>query len=155
MKTLTRYPAADVVGVKTDGRSVTAVSVRCCYCGGVHEHTWFGDTDGLREASCTPYGAIYRITITTREKIKAMRTDFPTPDGIVGLVPLHIGYAYERDGDNDIVGIVLDTTLGGFAMWLELDNAIALAAQLVTIAEKREQLRAEYLERASNPTSVV
>jgi hypothetical protein len=74
-QTLATYPAADVVGGKTDDRSVTAVSVRCCFCGGVHEHTWFGESDGLREASCTPYSAIYRITVGTREKIEAMRTE--------------------------------------------------------------------------------
>jgi hypothetical protein len=149
MRPLATYPAAEVVGLKTDGRSVTAVSVRWCFCGGVHEHTWFGDSDELREASCTPYGAVYRITIGTRERIEAMRADFPAPDGVVGLVPLHMSFAFEMDGpDADVVGIVLGTTLGKFAVWLPLESAVGLAGQLVDIAEHREQLRTEYLERA-------
>jgi hypothetical protein len=149
MKTLTAYPAADVVGLKTDGRSVTAVSVKCCFCGGVHEHTWFGDTDGLREASCTPYGAIYRITIGTRERIEAMRTDFAAPDGVVGLVPLEIGFAFEVDGpDEDVIGVILSTTVGRFALWLPLPTAVGLAGRIVDIAGDRERLRIDYLQAA-------
>ena len=51
--------------MQTDGLQVTQVSVRCVYCGGKHTHPWFGETDGLRTPSCTPYGAVYRITIDT------------------------------------------------------------------------------------------
>jgi hypothetical protein len=44
-------------------------------------------------------------------------------DGVVGLVPLHMCYAFERDGDEDVVRIILDTTLGEFAVWLPLGSA--------------------------------
>jgi hypothetical protein len=73
-----------------------------------------------------------------------MRTDFPAPGGVVGLVPLHIGYCFEIDGpDEDVVGIILETTLGKFAVWLPLESAVGLACQLVEIAEHRDQLRIE------------
>jgi hypothetical protein len=69
-------------------------------------------------------------------------------DGVVGLVPLHIGYAFEVDGDDDVVGVVVDTTLGGFVLWLAADNAVQLAGQLVTIVENRDRLRDAYARRA-------
>jgi hypothetical protein len=76
-----------------------------------------------------------------------MREQYPADDGVVGLVPLHIGYCFERDGDADVVGIVLETTLGGFAVWLPLPSAVRLAGQLVDIAENADQLRSAYVER--------
>ena len=76
-----------------------------------------------------------------------MRAEFPAPNGVVGLVPLHVGYAFEVDGDDDVIGIVLDTALGTFAVWLPMASAIGLAGQLVDIAENREALRAAYLQR--------
>jgi hypothetical protein len=139
-------PAAMIVGMRTDGANIDQVRVACPYCGGRHSHRWYGETDGYRQPSCGAL-ATYRISIDTRTRIDAMRTAFPAPDGVVGLVPLHIGYAYERDGEHDIVGVVLDTTLGGFAMWLELDNALQLAAQLVAIAENRDRLATAYTAR--------
>ena len=81
-------------------------------------------------------------------RIKAMRSEYPTPDGVVGLVPLHIGYAFERDGDDDVIGMVVDTTLGGFVVWLQLENALQLASHLVEIIGRREALRERYTERA-------
>ena len=149
MKTLATYPAADVVGLQTDGLHVTQIRVSCPFCGGQHQHQWRDEPDGLREASCTPFRATYRITIGTRERIEAMRTDFAAPDGVVGLVPLAVSFAFEMDGpDADVVGIVLGTTLGRFAVWLPLESAVGLAGQLVNIAEKSDELRAEYLQRA-------
>lgn len=56
--------------MQTDGLQVTQVSVRCVYCGGKHTHPWFGETDGLRTPSCTPYGAVYRITIDTKMRLR-------------------------------------------------------------------------------------
>jgi len=44
------------------------------------------------------------------------------------------------DGSDDVVGIVLQTALGG--------SAVQLAGQLVDIAENVEQLRAAYLQHA-------
>lgn len=77
-----------------------------------------------------------------------MRTEFSAPDGVVGLVPLHIGYCFEIDGpDEDVVGIVLETTLGKFAVWLPMASAVGLAGQLVDIAGRRDELRTAYLER--------
>jgi hypothetical protein len=49
--------------------------------------------------------------------------------------------------DADVVGIVLGTTLGKFAVWLPLGSAVGLAGQLVDIAEKREELRLTDLQR--------
>ena len=62
-------------------------------------------------------------------------------------MPLHIGYANEQDGADDIIGVVLDTTAGGFALWLGADDAVALAGQIVTIVENLETLRERYLQR--------
>ena len=86
-----------------------------------------------------------------------MRSEFPAPDGVIGLVPLHISYAYEVDGDDDdVLGIVVDTTLGQFAMWLGLGDAVQLAGQVVEIAEHREVLRERYAQRAVDaPPSAV
>jgi len=42
---------------------------------------------------------------------------------------------------------VVDTTLGGFVLWLQADNAVQLAGQLVTILENRDRLREAYAER--------
>ncbi len=52
------------------------------------------------------------------------------------------------DRDDDIIGVVTETTLGSFVLWLAAENAVQLAAQLVTIVENREELRARYTERA-------
>ncbi len=41
----------------------------------------------------------------------------------------------------------MDTTLGGFVLWLQADNAVQLAGQLVTIVENRDRLREAYAER--------
>ncbi len=72
------------------------------------------------------------------------------------LVPLQISYAYEVDGDDDVLGIVVDTTLGQFAMWLGLGDAVQLAGQVVEIAEHREVLRERYAQRAVDaPPSAV
>jgi hypothetical protein len=148
MTAIATYPAAAVVAVRTDGLAVNQVSVRCPFCRGVHVHAWHREPDGLRDASCVPFGAIYRITIDTKTRLEAMRTDFSTPDGVVGLIPLHLSYCFEVDGpDQDVVGIVLDTTLGRFAVWLPLPSAVGLAGQLVGIAENADQLRIEYLQR--------
>ncbi len=142
MTTLT-HPAAAVVAVRTDGYRINQVTVTCPYCSGRHVHLWYGESDGLRVPTC---GALVsnRITVDTRVRIDAMRTEFPTPDGVVGLVPLHIGYAYERDGDDDFLGVVIDTAIGKFAMWLQLPAAVQMAAQVVALAEDREQLRERY-----------
>jgi hypothetical protein len=139
-------PAAPIVGMRTDGATIDQVHVACPYCGGRHAHRWHGETDAYRQPTCGAL-ATYHIRIDTRARIDAMRTAYPTPDGVVGLVPLHIGYAFERDGEHDIVGVVLETTLGGFAMWLELADAVQLAAQLVSIAENRDRLAAAYTAR--------
>ncbi len=86
--------------------------------------------------------------IDTRARIDHMRAQYPAPNGFVGLVPLHIGYAFEVDGDDDVVGVVVDTTLGGFVLWLAADNAVQLAGQLVMIVENRDRLRDAYARRA-------
>jgi hypothetical protein len=147
MNTLT--PAAAVVAIRTDGRHVNQVTVACPFCRGQHVHTWFDETDGLRSPTCGAPGAMYAINIGTRERIDAMRTEYPAPDGTVGLVPLHLSYCYEREGDDDVIGVVVDTTLGQFAIWLLAENAVALAGQLVTIVVNREVLRERYAERSS------
>ena len=77
-----------------------------------------------------------------------MRAQYPAPNGVVGLVPLYIGYAFEVDGDDDVVGVVVDTTLGGFVLLLAADNAVQLAGRLVTIVENRDGLRDAYARRA-------
>ena len=56
-----------------------------------------------------------------------------------------------RSRADDVVGVVLDTALGRFAMWLPLPTAIALAGQLVAIAEDREVLRERYAQRLEAP----
>jgi hypothetical protein len=139
---------APIVSLRTDGGNIDQVQVACPYCGGRHSHRWYGETDGYRQPICGAV-ATYRISIDTRTRIEAMRTDFAVPDGVVGLIPLAVSFAFEMDGpDADVVGIVLGTTLGKFAVWLPLESAVGLAGHLVDIAEKREQLRAEYLESA-------
>jgi hypothetical protein len=140
------YPAAPIVGMRTDGSgTVDQVRVTCPFCRGIHVHAWHNEPDGLRAPTCGT-AASYRITITTAARLDSMRA-FATPDDVIGLVPLHIGYAYEVDGDDDVVGIVADTTLGRFAMWLALPAAVQLAGQLVDIAENRDELRAAYVGR--------
>ena len=139
---------APIVAMRTDGANIDQVEVACPYCGGRHTHRWYGETDGYRQPTCGAV-ATYHISIDTRTRIEAMRSDFAAPDGVVGLVPLAVSFAFEMDGpDADVVGIVLGTTLGRFAVWLPLESAVGLAGQLVNIAEKRDELRAEYLERA-------
>jgi hypothetical protein len=44
--------------------------------------------------------------------------------------------------------MVVDTTLGGFVVWLQLENALQLASHLVEIIGRREALRERYTERA-------
>jgi hypothetical protein len=112
-----------------------------------------------------PGGAAYTVTVDARARIDHMRDSFPTPDGVVSLVPLRIRYAYERDDDDDIIGVVMETTLGAFAIWLPMASAVGLAGQLVDIAENADHLRLQYLERtktdpslerrATNPAGVV
>jgi hypothetical protein len=116
--TMLTNPAAAVVAIRTDGVNVNQVTVRCPFCSGEHRHEWYGGTDGLRMPTCGAHTS-YHIAIGTRERISAMRTEYPAPNGVVGLVPLHIGYAYEQDGDRDVIGMVVDTTLGSFVIWLE------------------------------------
>lgn len=145
------HPAAAVVAMHTNGYNVNQVTVACPFCRGRHTHRWFGEPDGLRSPTCGAPGATYAIHVDLRARIEHMRTQYPTPDSVVGLVPLHIGYAYEQDGDNDVVGIiVLTAALGGFVLWLDLDTAVMLAGQLVTIAENAETLRGEYAQRAAD-----
>jgi len=60
-----------------------------------------------------------------------MREQYPAPDGVVGL----------------IVGIVLSTALGEFAVWLPLESSVQLASGLADIAENADELRDRYLER--------
>lgn len=135
--------------MRTDGRHVNSVAVKCPFCcGGVHSHEWFDETDGLRTPTCGTPGAMYRIVIGTQERVEHMRTEYQTPHGVVSLVPLHFSYAYERDGNADVIGVVMSTTLGEFAVWLEADTAVELAGQLVEIVEHREMLRERYLQRA-------
>jgi hypothetical protein len=136
----------------TDGVRVTQVLVRCPYCGGQHAHDWFGDSEGLRSAHCNSFGAVYRVSIDAWARIKAMREQYPADDGVVGLIPLHLSYAFEIDGDDDVVGLVLDTTLGKFAVWLPLPSAVTLASQLVDIAGNAEALRAAYTQRQAGLT---
>jgi hypothetical protein len=38
------------------------------------------------------------ITIGARARMDHMRAEFPAPDGVIGLVPLRISYAFECDG---------------------------------------------------------
>jgi hypothetical protein len=142
------YPAAAVVSIRTDGHHVNQLEVHCPFCRGRHTHEWFDEPGGLRSPTCGAPGAMYVISVGVRERIDAMRTEFPAPNGVVGLVPLHIGYAYEQDGDEDIIGVVLETALGRFAVWLPMASAVGLAGQLVDIADNAEQLRTAYLQRA-------
>lgn len=148
MRAVARYPAAAVLRLQTNGLRVNRVHVHCPYCRGVHVHSWHDEVDGLRHASCVPYGAVYRIAIDARARLEAMREHYSVPDGVVGLVPLRVGFAFEIDGPGeDVVGIVLETTLGKFAVWLPMQSAIGLAGQLVEIAENADELRLDYLER--------
>jgi hypothetical protein len=148
------YPDAPVVGMSTDGVRVTQVVVKCPFCRGCHTHDWFGDAEGLRSAHCNAFGAVYRVTIDTWARIRSMRQQYPADDGVVGLIPLHIGYAFEVDGNEDVVGVVLDSTLGRFAVWLPLAAAVAMASQLVDIAGNAEALRAAYTRRQAGLTPV-
>jgi hypothetical protein len=101
-----------IVGMRTDGANIDQVHVACPYCGGRHAHRWYGETDGYRQPTCGAV-ATHRISIDTRTRIEHMRTDFAAPDGVVDLVPLAVSFAFEMDGrDADVVGIVLETTLG-------------------------------------------
>jgi hypothetical protein len=138
--------AAEVVSCRTDGRGVNQVTVSCPFCRGEHVYSWANEPDGLRQPTCGA-SATYRITVSPRARIDAMRSEYPMPNGVVGLVPLHVGYAFETDGDDDIIGIILDTALGGFAVWLPMASAVGLAGQLVDIAENRGALRERYLQR--------
>ncbi len=150
------YPSAAIVGLRTNGLAVNQVRVACPFCRGVHVHAWHNEPDGLRAGRCVPHGAVYSITVDTQAKIEAMRTDFPAPQGVVGLVPLRVSYCFEIDGpDQDVIGLVLDTALGHFCVWLPLESAVALAGQLVDIAENREELRLEYVERLQASLPVV
>ena len=107
---------APIVGMRTDGANIDQVEVACPYCGGRHTDRWFEEPDGYRQPSCGAL-ATYHISIDTRARIEAMRSDFAAPDGVVGLVPLAVSFAFEMDGpDADVVGIVLGTTLGRFAV---------------------------------------
>jgi hypothetical protein len=141
-------PVARVIGMRTNGEYVNAVLVQCVWCSSAHWHVWGNETDSFRYPPCQAGGAAYLISVDAQARIDHMRTEFPSPDGVVGLVPLHVGYAYERDGDDDIIGIVLDTPLGRFAVWLPMASAIGLAGHLVEIAENREALHERYLQRA-------
>jgi hypothetical protein len=142
------YPDAPIIGLCVDAFSkIVTVRVRCPFCRGVHTHDWHNEADGLRTARCTPHGAIYVITVDTWARIKAMREQYPADNGVVGLIPLSIHYAFEQDGNDDIVGIVLDTTLGEFAVWLPLPSAVQLASQLVDIADDADRLRDAYVKR--------
>jgi hypothetical protein len=141
-----KTPVAEVVSIRTDGHRVNQVTVQCPYCRGQHSYEWFDDRDGLRSPTCGA-SASYMITIGARERISAMRSEYGAPDGVVGLVPLHVGYCFETDGDDDIIGIVLDTALGVFAVWLPMASAVGLAGQLVDIAGNAEALRERYLQR--------
>ena len=86
--------------------------IRCPYCRGTHTHDRYGEPDGLRIAHCAPLGAIYAVTIDTWARIKAIREEYRADDGVVGMVPLHIGYCFEIDDNDDIIGIVLETAAG-------------------------------------------
>jgi hypothetical protein len=143
------HPIAPLVGLSTNGHRVCRVQVKCPFCGGVHTHAWAGGPDGLRWPTCGVPGASYWVKVGTRERIQFMRTDFATPDGIVGLTPLTMNYCYERDGDDDVIGVVTSTELGQFVLWLQADDAVKLSGQLVTIVENREMLRERYDERAA------
>jgi hypothetical protein len=146
------HPAAAVVSITNNGHKVDQVTVRCPFCRGRHTHEWHDEPDGLRMPTCGA-AASYAITITTRARLDYMR-ELATPDDVIGLAPLHIGYVYELDGDADVIGIVLSTSLGGFAVWLELPVAVQLAGQLVALAEDREALRERYAERLGAETSL-
>jgi hypothetical protein len=147
-------PTAPIVGLRTDGGNIDQVQVACPYCGGRHSHRWYGETDGYRQPTCGAV-ATYRISIDTRTRINAMRRDFAAPDGVVGLVPLEIGFAFEVDGPDDVLGVILRTALGQFALWLPLPAAVGLAGRIVDIARDVDQLRLEYLKRLKTAPSTV
>ena len=140
-------PTVPVIAMRTNGAYVNAVEVRCSWCCSTHWHSWNNETDSFRYPPCQAGAAAYTVSVDARARMDHMRENFPTPDGVVGLSPLHVGYAFECDGDDDVIGIVLDTALGAFAVWLPMASAVGLAGQLVDIAEKREALRARYLQR--------
>src|ERR1700756_5024778 len=88
-------PRAEVVGMRTNGDYINAVQVVCAWCGGKHWHNWDNEADSFRTPTCGVAGAMYSIHVGTAERVDAMRTlrgEFTTPDDVVGLVPLHIGY---------------------------------------------------------------
>jgi hypothetical protein len=148
------HPIAPVVAIRTDGNHVNQVTVQCPFCRGQHTYEWFDEPDGLRQPTCGACTS-YLIRIGARARMDRMRADFPAPDGVVGLVPLHIGYCFEVDGpDEDVVGIVLETTLGKFAVWLPMASAVGLAGQLVDIAGNADHLRLAYLERTKTATQI-
>jgi hypothetical protein len=147
-------PAAAVVAIRTDGHHVNQVQVRCVYCRSVHSHEWFDEPEGLRSPPCGTPGAMYRIRVGPREKVDAMRSEYPAPDNTIGLIPLRIRYAFEIDGGDDIVGVVMSTALGEFAIWLPAENAVQLAGQLVDIVENRQMLRERYIERAETSRQI-
>lgn len=137
---------APVVALITNGHTVNQVQVHCPFCGGRHSHSWFDEADGLRSPTC---GAVasYAVRVGTRERIDHMRAQFPDPDGVVSLAPLRFSYCYQRDGREDLVGVLMDTTAGGFCVWLPANSAVQLAAQLVEVVENVGVLRERYAER--------
>lgn len=143
MKTLT----AEVISIRTDGHHANRVTVACPFCRGQHTYEWFDDDrDGLRSPTCGA-SATFRIAINTRARVDAMRTEYPTPDGVVSLIPLNLSYCFERDGNDDIIGVVTNTTIGAFVLWLAAGDAMQLVGQLVDILENREVLREKYAQR--------
>ena len=147
-------PIAPVIAMRTNGAYVNAVEVRCSWCCSTHWHSWNNETDSFRYPPCQAGAAAYTVTVDTRARMDHMRTEYPAPNGVVGLVPLNIHYAYEQDDDEDIIGVVLETALGAFAVWLPVASAVGLAGQLVEIVEKRDELRAAYVQRLENGSTV-
>jgi hypothetical protein len=153
--TVAARPAAPVVAVSTDGVYVTAVTCACAWCGSTHTHPWADESDGFAYPPCRQGATAYRITVGARNRIEAIMAHCQTPDDVVGLVPLRIGFAFEADHDEDILGIVADTTLGRFALWLPMVAAVGLADRLVELAERAPQLREAYRQRtALHPAAV-
>lgn len=141
-------PIAPVISMRTNGEYVNAVEVQCCWCCSTHWHAWNNETDSFCYPPCQAGAAAYTVTVGARVRMEHMRTEFPTPDGVIGLVPLRLSFAFEVDGPEDVVGIVLDTALGRFCVWVPLPTAVGLAGRIVAIAEDADELRLEYLERS-------